>query len=141
VEKAIKEMRDKKFTGDGDVPVEAVRLLVDDGLNLLTQSINNIDESGEWSKDFTEVIMVALRKKPKARKCTDHRTISLTAHAVKVVTSVIRRTSEKKIEGVVGEDQFGFRKGNGTRDAIGRPRIISERTLDICEEICVCFID
>jgi hypothetical protein len=140
VEKAIKEMRDKKFTGDDDVPVEAVRLLVDDGLNLLTQSINNIDESGEWPKDFTEVTMVAL-KKPKARKCIDHRTISLTAHAAKVVASIIRRRSEKKIEGVVGEDQFGFRRGKGTRDATGMLRIISEQTLDIGEEICVCFID
>jgi hypothetical protein len=36
----------------------------------------------------------------------------------KVVASVIRR-SEKKIEDVLGEDQFGFRKGNGTRDLSG----------------------
>jgi hypothetical protein len=80
--------------------------------------------------------MVAL-KKPKARKCTDHRTISLIAHAAKVVASVIRR-SENKIEDVLGEDQFGFRKG--TRDAIGM-LIILEQTMDIGEEICICFID
>jgi hypothetical protein len=85
--------------------------------------------------------MVALMKKPKARKCADHHTISLTAHAAKVVQSVIRRRSEKKMEDVLGEDQSGFRKGKGTRDAIGMLRIISERTLDISEEICVCFID
>jgi hypothetical protein len=141
VEKEIKEMRDKKATGDDDVLVEALKLLEDNGLNLMTQLSNNICESGEWPKDFTEVTMVALNKKPKARKCTDHRAISLTAHVVKVVASVIRRRSEKKIEDVLGEDQFGFRKGNGTRDAIGMLRIISERTLDISEEICVCFID
>jgi hypothetical protein len=95
------------------------------GLNLLTQLINNIYESGEWPKDFIEVTMVALKKKPKARKCTDHRTISLTAYAVKVLASVIKRSSERKIEDVLGEDQFGFRKGRGTRDAIGMLRIIS----------------
>jgi hypothetical protein len=85
--------------------------------------------------------MVALQKKPKARKCTDHRTISLIAHAAKGVGSAIRRRSEKKIEDILGEDPFGFRKGRGTRDAIGMLRIISERTLDIGEEIFVCFID
>jgi hypothetical protein len=53
------------------------------------------------------------------------------------VASVIRRKSEKKIEEVPGEDQFGFRKGTGTRDVIGMLRIISERTLDIDEEICI----
>jgi hypothetical protein len=81
--------------------------------------------------------MVVLKKKPKARKCTDHCTISLTAHAVKVVASVIRRRSEKKIEDVLGEDQFGFIEGKRTRDAIGMLRIILERTLDTGEEICI----
>jgi hypothetical protein len=70
VEKAIKEMRDKKAAGDDDVPVKALKLLGDDGLNLLAQLISNIYESGEWPTDFTEVTMVALKKKPKATKCT-----------------------------------------------------------------------
>ena len=29
------------------------------------------------------------------------------------------RSTERKIEDVLGEDQFGFRRGTGTRDAIG----------------------
>jgi hypothetical protein len=70
--------------------VEALKLLGDDGLNLLTQLINSLYESGQWPKDFTEVTMVALKKKPKATKCTDHRTMNLTAHAAKVVATVIR---------------------------------------------------
>jgi hypothetical protein len=37
--------------------------------------------------------------------------------------------------------QFGFRKGKGTRNAIGMLRRISERTLDIFEEICIFCID
>jgi hypothetical protein len=41
---------------------------------------------------------------------------------------------ESKIEEVI-EDQFGFRKGKGTRDAIGLMRIISERVLDVKEEM------
>jgi hypothetical protein len=53
-------MRGKKATGDDDVPVEALKLLGDNGLNLMTQLINNIYKSGEWPKDFTEVTMVAI---------------------------------------------------------------------------------
>ena len=34
-----------------------------------------------------------------------------------------------------------FRKGKGTRDAIGLMRIISERVLDVKGEMCLCFID
>jgi hypothetical protein len=42
---------------------------------------------------------------------------------------------------VLGEDQLGFRRGKVTTDAIGMLRIISERTLGIDAELCVCFID
>ena len=48
---------------------------------------------------------------------------------------------ETKIEEIIEEDQFGFRKGQGTRDAIGLMRIISERELDVKEEMCLCFLD
>ena len=52
----------------------------------------------------------------------------------------VRRRIERKIEAVLGEGQFGFRRGKGTRDAIGMMRIIAERTLEI-DELCICFID
>jgi hypothetical protein len=42
---------------------------------------------------------------------------------------------KKKTEDVLGEDQFGFRRGQGTRDTTGMLRIISERTLDVDEEL------
>jgi len=63
------------------------------------------------------------------------------AHTAKIVTKILRTRIEKKIEEVLAEDQFGFRRGKGIRDAIGMLRIISERTLEIDEDLCVCFID
>ena len=41
---------------------------------------------------------------------------------------------------MLGEDQFGFRRGKGTRDAIGMMIIIAERTLEIDEKLRVRFI-
>jgi len=107
----------------------------------LTKLINTIDETGEWPKDFTEVTMIALKKKTQATKCSDHRTISLIAPTAKIIAKILRRRIERKIEVVLGEDQFGFRRGKGARDAIGMTRIIAERTLEIDEELCVCFVD
>ena len=79
--------------------------------------------------------------KEEATKCSDHRIISLISHTAKIVAKILRRRIEKKIKDILGEDQFGFRRRRGTRDAIGMLRIISERTLEIDEEISVCFID
>jgi hypothetical protein len=123
VEKAIKKMRDKKATGDDDIPGDVLKLLGEDGLRLMTQLINSIYVTGEWPRDFMEVTMIALKKKPKATKCSDHRTISLIANAAKIVARILKRRIESKTEDVLGEDQFGFRRGKGTRDAIGMLRI------------------
>ena len=141
VEKAIKEMRNKKATGDDDVPGDVLELFGEGVLKIMTKLMNTIYETGEWPKDFTEVTMIALKKKPQATKCSDHRTISLIAHTAKIAAKILRRRIEKKIEDVLGEDQFRFGRGKGTRDAIGMLRIISERTLEIDEELSVCFID
>ena len=119
-------MRNKKATGDDDVPGDVLKLLGEGGLKIMKKLINTIYETGEWPKDFTEVTMIAYKKKPQATKCSDDRTISLIAHTAKIVTKILRKRIEKKIEDVLGEDQFGFRRGKGTRDAIGMLRIISE---------------
>ena len=106
----------------------------------MTKLINTIHETGQWPKDFTEVTMIALKKKKQTTKCSDHRTISLISHTAKTIAKILRRI-ERKIEDVLGEDQCGFRRRKGTRDAIGMMRIIAERTLQIDEELCICFID
>jgi hypothetical protein len=84
--------------------------------------------------------MTALKKKPQVTKCSDHRTISLITQTAKRAARILRRTARKS-EQVLGEDQFGFRRGNGTVDALGMRRIISEQTLEIDEELCACFKD
>jgi hypothetical protein len=88
--------------------------------------MNTIYETGEWPKDFTVVTMIALKKKTKATKCSDHRTISLIPHTAKIIAKILKRRIKRKIEDILGEDQFGFRRGKGTRDAIGMIRMIAE---------------
>ena len=68
-------------------------------------------------------------------------TISLIAHTAKIIAKILRRRIQRKIEDVLGEDQFAFRRGKGTRDAIGMMRIIAERTMEVDEELCICFVD
>jgi len=71
--------------------------------------------------------VIALKKKTQATKCCKHHTISLISHTAKI----LRRRIERKIEDVLGEDHFGFRRGKGSRDAIGMIRITTEQTLEI----------
>ena len=138
MEKAIKEMKNRKATGDDNIAGDVLKLLEKGGLKILTKLSNTIYNTGEWPQDFTVVTLIALKKKKtKATKCSDYHTISLIAHTAKIIAKILRGRVEKEIEGVLGEEQFRFRRGKGTRDAIGIMRIIPERTLEINEELCL----
>jgi hypothetical protein len=90
-------MRNKKATGDDDVPGDVLKLLGEGGLKIMTKLINTIYETGEWPKVFAEVTMIAIKKKLQATKCSDHRTISLIAHTAKIVAKMPRRRIERSI--------------------------------------------
>jgi hypothetical protein len=70
-------------------------MLGKDALTLESQLITNIHETREWSKDFIDAIMTALKKKPRATKCSNYHTISLTAHTAKMVGRILRGTLRK----------------------------------------------
>ena len=89
MEKAIKEMGNRKARVDDDVPGDLLKLLGEGCLKILTKLINTIYETGEWLKDFTEVTMIALKKKTQATKCSDHHTISLIAHTAKIIAKIL----------------------------------------------------
>ena len=72
------------------------------------------------SQILIEIKMSASEKTPKATKCRDDRTISVTAHAAKIVATKLSRRIERKIEGVSEEDKWilgGKRNYGCKRDA------------------------
>ena len=55
---------------------------------------------------------------------------------------ILTNRLESKVEGIhFVEDQFGFRKGRGTRDAIGVLRSLGERSLKHDKDTFICFVD
>jgi hypothetical protein len=52
VENAISEMKDKKSTGDEDVPDEELTLVGEDGLRIVTTLLKNISQTGKLHKGF-----------------------------------------------------------------------------------------
>ena len=107
----------------------------------LERICKKIYETGTWPEDFTKVAMVPLQKKQNATECADHRTISLISHASKILLRILTKRLEGKANDYMGKTQFGFRKGCGTRDAIGVMRMLCERSLELNSEVYVCFVD
>jgi len=107
----------------------------------MIQLIIVIYETGEWSKNFIKVIVIAPNKKLKATKFIDHKKISLIVHTTKIVTRTLRWRIGRKIKDAFGEYQFGFMRGKGTWDTIGMQRKISEQTLDMGDKLCTCSME
>jgi LPS O-antigen subunit length determinant protein (WzzB/FepE family) len=55
-----------------------------------------------------------LKEKPKATKGSDNRTLSFIAPTAKTVASVLRRMIARKIEDILVENLFGFRRNSDT---------------------------
>ena len=143
VENAIEELKNGKTEGIDDIPAEMLKNLGEKATTELISICQQIYASGEWPKDFTQTVMIPIPKKANATECSDHRTISLTSHASKIMLKILTRRMEGKVEAtkVIGEDQFGFRRGRGTRDAIGVLRSLGERRLQHGKDLYICFVD
>jgi len=96
----------------------------------LFKLIKEIFNSGELPLDFTKCKIIPIPKKATANKCDQYRTISLLKHVSKILTIIMSRRMEYyKIEAILSEDQFGFRKNMGTKEAILALRIIIEKII------------
>ena len=95
----------------------------------------------ELPPDFVNNICNPLPKSSKAVRCEYHRTISLISHTAKIVLTLIKNRIAPIIEQQLSDNQYGFRAGRGTRDAICQLRIIVERCLEMQQTLYMCFID
>src|SRR4030088_1382105 len=87
----------------------------------------------------------SITKKINTIDCEDHRTISLISHESKIMLKILTERIEYKAKDFIGRNQFGFRKGRGTRDAIGVLRTcvenVCERSLEHGNSVYICFVD
>ena len=138
---AIKEMKEGKAVGVDDIPAEMWKNLGEKALEEIYEICQWMYEKGKWPDDFTRVIMIPLPKKNNATECKDFRTISLICHASKIMLRVLTKRIEAKVQHMLGRNQFGFRKGCGTRDAVGVMRTLCERSLEHGNDVYICFVD
>ena len=73
-------------------------LLGEDDFRLMARLINNVNETGEWTKVFFEVTIIVIENKPVVAKYSDHCTISPIAQAAKIVARILRRRKEKELK-------------------------------------------
>jgi len=138
---AIKDLKSGKTEGEDGIPAEMLKALSPDVQQVLVSLCKTMYNTGKWPDDFKRSNVVTLQKKPNTQKCEEHRTISILAHASKIMLRILNNRIRAKTADYIGCDQFGFRKGMGTREAIALMRTLGERSIEHNQEVYVCFVD
>ena len=118
VRTAVDRLNGNKAIGEDQIAAEFIKSLDSVAREEFEELCMDIYRMGEWPSDFYQSVLIPLEKKKNATRCADHRTISLISHASKVLLRILTMRLQKKADEWIGSDQFGFRKGCGTREAI-----------------------
>lgn len=115
------------------VPVEVLKLLEDGYVDALSRLFNQIYDSGALPDDWLRSTFITLPKKAKANKCSEYRTISLMSHVLKVFLTIIHNSIRVRAQcdDQLGESQFGFRSGMGTREALFALNVLVQKCRDM----------
>ena len=141
VRHSIKLAKNGKAAGPDEVYADLLKLLNDEGVDMITKLFNAIYRTGFIPPDWLKSTFIAIPKKTNARRCEDYRTISLMSHACKIFLKIIHSRIYKKCEELISDTQFGFRNGLGTRDALFAMQVLMQRCLDVNVDVYTCFVD
>ena len=142
---AIRAMPSRKAVGPDGLPVEVLKVLVDEGdsdsLGNFYEIVVVVWRRGQQWRDGT---IKALHKKKYSTERGDYRGISLVAHAGKILLEVIagRLSDYCEQEGILPEEQRGFRLHRSTVDMIF---VVRRRLKELARKkhtpLIMCFID
>ena len=85
---------------------------------VLTAICQKIGDTKEWLKQWTQSLVIPLPQKGNLKQCQNYHTTSLISHPSKVILRVILNRLKAKAEGLLAEEQAGFRPGRSTADQI-----------------------
>jgi len=128
--KSTSNLKNGKAEGWDGIPKERIQVLGENDRSAITQLCRSMYKEGKWLDDFLKGVMIPTEKKKYTIKCEEYRKISLISHVSKVMLKILMKRLLAKAEPYINEDQFGFRKGKGTREAIAVMKVLGERSME-----------
>jgi hypothetical protein len=107
----------------------------------ILQLCNKIWETGEVPKDWQEGIIIPLPKKGDLKDCNNWRGITLLSVPGKVMASILLDRIKGAVDGLLRQQQAGFRQGRSCCDQIFALRQIIEKASALDSKLLVNFID
>ena len=151
VDSALRAMANGKTVGPDHLPAELLKLDLDleeeeeerPILDALHQIIVTIWRGGGVPQQWKDATIKVLHKKKDRTECGNYRVISLVAHAGKVLLKIVafRLSDYCEAEGILPEEQCGFRPRRSTVDMLFVVRRLQELGRKRGIPLFLCFID
>ena len=107
-----------KATGGNEILVELFQILKDDAVNVLYSICQQIWKTQQWPQDWKWSVFISVPKKGNAKECSNHGTIALISHSIKVMLKILQVRLQKYMNPEHPDVYAGFRNGRGTRNQI-----------------------
>ena len=111
VRKVVKTIPKGKAAGDQGKTTEAIHVCGETGIQWLTTIFQKAWEERRVPENWQKAIVVPIWKKGSKKDCSTYRGISLLSHVGKMYAKILEQRTRAKIEHLLGEVQFVFRKG------------------------------
>ncbi|CAB1105114.1 unnamed protein product [Ectocarpus sp. CCAP 1310/34] len=146
VEEALRQMTDRKAVGPDDLPAELIKLFLDGDQGLLREFhaiVVDVWQTGDVPQQWKDATTKVLFKKGDTMECGNYRSISLVAHAGKVLLKVVatRLSHYCEREGILPEEQSGFRPHRSTLDMLFAIQRLHELARKKSTAVFACFVD
>jgi len=141
VERAVKRLKSGKSAGIDDIQPELLKNGGRELIKSLTCLCNMTWSTGEVPRDWRDGIIIPIPKKGNLGDCNNWRGITLLSIPGKVLASIVLSRIQEATDGVLRQQQAGFRKSRSCIDQIFTLRQIIERCVAGNTNILINFID
>ena len=87
----------KKASGGALIPTDLFQILKDDAVKVLHSICHQIWKTQQWPQDWKKSVFIPIPKKGNAKECSNHHTIELISHAIKVMLKILQARLQKYI--------------------------------------------
>ena len=134
---ALRGLKVNKAQGLGRAPTELKTSRKEHVISISLRYVRNESRT----KDYKLIKTVTIQKIVGSDKCEKYLTISVTTHVSKILTKIIYIRIEQTLGSSLDENQFGFKKKRGTRQALLSLRLIQSGRLRVGEPTFIAFLD
>ena len=79
-----------KASGGDVIPVELIKILKDDAVEVLHSICQQIWKAQQWPQDCKMSVFIPIPKKDNAKECSNYCTIALFSHASEVMLKILQ---------------------------------------------------